>query len=47
VDDTVYTVAEHRRFAEFFEVLSISGRCAGMLYGDDQFIICEGEQIIK
>ncbi len=47
VDGTVYTVGEGDRFAENFEVLSISGQCASLLYGDDQFSLCEGEEILK
>ena len=47
VDGTVYTVDEGERFAENFELLDISGQCASILYGDDQFTICEGEEILK
>jgi hypothetical protein len=47
VDGTVYTVGEGDRFAENFEILSISGQCASMLFGDDQFSLCEGEEILK
>jgi len=47
VDGTVYTVGEGDRFADNFEVLSISGECASLLFGDDQFSLCEGEEILK
>ncbi|MEA2453577.1 MAG: hypothetical protein QOG04_2287 [Actinomycetota bacterium] len=47
VDGTVYTVGEGDRFAENFEVVSISGSCASLLFGDDQFSLCEGEEILK
>lgn len=47
VDGTVYTVGEGERFADSFEVLSISGECASLLFGDDQFSLCEGEEILK
>ena len=47
VDGTVYTVDEGETFAESFQVLSVSGDCASMLYGDDQFTLCEGEEILK
>ena len=47
VDGTVYTVAEGDRFADNFQLVSISGSCASMLYGDDQFSLCEGEEILK
>lgn len=47
VDGTVYTVEEGDRFADSFELLSIEGRCASLLFGDDQFTLCEGEEILK
>ena len=47
VDGTVYTVDVGERFAENFELVDISGECASILYGDDQFSICEGEEILK
>ena len=47
VDGTVYTVDEGERFADNFQLLSINGECATMLYGDDQFTLCEGEEILK
>ena len=47
VNDTVYTVSEGQTFAENFEMLSTSGECATLLYGDDQFTVCEGEEILK
>ena len=47
VDGTVYTVDEGERFASNFQLLSTSGRCATMLYGDDEFTLCEGEEILK
>ena len=47
VDGSVYTVDEGERFAENFQLLSASGRCATMLFGDDEFTLCEGEEILK
>jgi hypothetical protein len=47
VDGTVYTVDEGETFAESFQLMSISGECATMLFGDDQFTLCEGEEILK
>lgn len=47
VDDTVYTVQPGERFAENFKLLSASGRCATLLFGDDQFTLCEGEEVLK
>jgi hypothetical protein len=47
VDSSVYTVAEGDEFADNFKLLSASGDCASMLFGDDQFSLCEGEEILK
>jgi hypothetical protein len=47
VDGTVYTVDEGERFAENFQLVSASGQCATMLFGDDEFTLCEGEEILK
>lgn len=47
VDGTAYTVAEGDVFAESFQVTSIDSKCVTMLYGDDQFTLCRGEQIRK
>lgn len=47
VDGTVYTVGEGDRFADNFQVVSISDSCASLLFGDDQFSLCEGEEILK
>ena len=47
VDDTLHTVEEGERFAENFELVSVEGVCATMLFGDEQFTTCEGEQILK
>lgn len=47
IDATGYTVAPGEVFAENFQLMSTSGTCATMLYGDDQFTLCEGEEILK
>ena len=47
VDSTVYTVDEGERFAENFQLVAASGQCATMLFGDDEFTLCEGEEILK
>ncbi|MDQ3619512.1 MAG: hypothetical protein M3391_05205 [Actinomycetota bacterium] len=47
VDGTVYTVDEGERFAENFELVAAQGSCVTMLFGDDQFTLCEGEEILK
>jgi hypothetical protein len=43
----VYTAQEGETFADSFQLVSASGRCATMLFGDDQFTLCEGEEILK
>lgn len=47
VDNTVYIVDEGETFAESFRLLSVSGKCASMLFGDDQFTLCEGDEVYK
>ncbi|MEA2447432.1 MAG: hypothetical protein QOK47_1069 [Actinomycetota bacterium] len=47
VDGTVYTIDEGERFAGSFELVSASNACATMLFGDDEFTLCEGEEILK
>lgn len=47
VDSTGYTVAVGEVFAENFQLVSTSGQCATLLYGDDQFTLCEGDEILK
>lgn len=47
VDGTVYTVDEGENFADNFSLVSASGRCATILFGDDEFTLCEGEEILK
>jgi hypothetical protein len=47
VDGTVYTVDEEETFAENFQLVRAEGRCATMLFGDDEFTLCEGEEILK
>jgi hypothetical protein len=47
VDGTVYRVSEGEVFADSFQLVSIQGDCASMLFGDDQFTLCQGEEILK
>jgi hypothetical protein len=42
-----YRVGRGERFAKSFKLLLVDGKCVSMLYGDDQFDICEGEKISK
>lgn len=41
VDGDVFTVGEGDTFAGNFQVVSIDGRCATFLFGDEQFTLCE------
>ena len=47
VDDTVYTVAPGETFATNFKLLSIQSKCITAFFGDDQFSLCEGQEILK
>jgi hypothetical protein len=47
VDGTVYRVGPGQTFADNFKLLSISGKCASLLFGDDQFSLCEGQEVLK
>lgn len=47
VDSTLYTVGEGDLFAANFRVLTIDPPCVTLLYGDDRFSLCEGEQVLK
>jgi hypothetical protein len=47
VDDSVYTVAPGETFATNFKLLSIQNKCITAFFGDDQFSLCEGEEILK
>lgn len=47
VDATVYEVTAGQRFAGFFEVRAIDGRCVSLLFGDDAFQLCHGDSVFK
>ena len=47
VDGTSYTVARGETFADHFKLLAASGDCVAMLFGDQEFTLCEGEEILK
>ncbi|MFB3737409.1 MAG: hypothetical protein ACE14W_00410 [Candidatus Velamenicoccus archaeovorus] len=44
VDGKVYTVSEGQTFAGSFELVSISGECARLLFGDEAFTLCTNPQ---
>lgn len=41
------TVAPGQTFATSFKLVSISGTCAQLLYGDAAFSLCKGEEAVK
>ncbi len=47
VGRSVHPVDEGEIFASNFKLVSIDRRRASLLYGDDQFRLCEGDAIIK
>jgi hypothetical protein len=49
VNDTVYKVTAGQTFATNFKVISLSQAqgCGQFLFGDDQFRLCKGEQVLK
>lgn len=47
IEGQVLRVTRGERFADSFKLLYIDGKCASMLYGDDQFSLCEGENVSK
>ncbi len=47
VDGVSYEVFPGDRFAKNFKLITVYGQCATMLFGDDQFTLCEGERVLK
>lgn len=49
VNDTVSKVGAGDTFASNFKVVSLdpAARCGRFLYGDDQFRLCKGEEVLK
>lgn len=47
IGSQVYEVRDGDRFADNFEVTSISATCVSLLFGDDAFTLCIGEQVLK
>jgi hypothetical protein len=49
VNDTVYKVQAGQAFATSYKAvsLSVSTGCGTFLFGDDQFRLCKGEQVVK
>jgi hypothetical protein len=47
IDGRSHRTSEGERFARNFELVSVGARCAAILYGDEQFRLCEGQEILK
>lgn len=47
VDTTIHEVRRGARFADSFELRSIDGSCASLLYGDEAFQLCKGDRVLK
>lgn len=47
VDTEVHEVRTGDEFAEHFRVLAVDPPCVILLFGDDSFEICEGQQVLK
>jgi len=49
INDTVYRVPVGEDFAGRYRVLSVdqSTRCAQLLFGDERFGLCEGDETLK
>jgi hypothetical protein len=47
VDTTTYEVGPGETFADSFRVQAIAGGCVSLLYGDDGFLLCEGDRVLK
>lgn len=47
VGGVLHRPTEGERFATNFEILSIRDDCASLLYGDEQFMLCKGQGILK
>ncbi len=47
VGSTVYTPVVGATFATNYQLLSASGECATFLYGDENFQLCEGQEVLK
>jgi len=47
IDGQSVSVAVGESFFERFQLLSVADDCASILFGDDQFTLCEGEEIFK
>ncbi|MGH2817779.1 MAG: hypothetical protein ACRDJS_04890 [Actinomycetota bacterium] len=47
VNGVAYAVSRGETFAENFKLLAASSDCVAMLFGDQEFTLCEGDEILK
>jgi hypothetical protein len=47
VGDKVFTPVVGSTFATSYQLLTASGECATYLFGDEQFQLCEGQEVLK
>ena len=47
VGPTAYTAAPGQTFATSYKLVSVSGNCGQLLYGDSPFNLCVGEHVVK
>jgi hypothetical protein len=47
IDGRFHRTSQGERFASNFELVSVGAHCAAILYGDEQFTLCEGQEILK
>jgi hypothetical protein len=48
VNSTVYTqLSPGEQFAGSYQVVSLQGTCGSLLFGDERFRLCKGEEVLK
>ncbi len=47
VNGVSYEVSRGETFADHFKLLAASGECVALLFGDQEFTLCEGDEILK
>ena len=47
VDGQEYTVSEGETFAGSYRVKSLTADCGTFVFGDEQFTLCEGQEVLK
>jgi hypothetical protein len=47
VDGTDFRPSVGEVFADSFQLVSVEEKCTALLYGDEQFTLCEGQEVTK